>query len=197
MQSRIYCKSNYGIKSIWLTEDGGQSFSSISGNLEENNDGSGNGPSVRWITSIGNNEGYLVGTSTGLYSTTKLNGDNTIWSRETINLNNDKLEDVLVIQVKSRKDGMTAIATHGNGIFNTYFEVSERPENQLMVNPMDPIALNNIDPSKTIDNNLFESKNNIISTITDNSNPNLTNVSIEDNSIIISELQKILKVICY
>lgn len=182
-------KSNYGVKSIWLTEDGGQSFSSISGNLEENNDGSGNGPSVRWITSIGNNEGYLVGTSTGLYSTTELNGDSTIWSRETINLNNDELEDVLVTQVKSRKDGMTAIATHGNGIFNTYFEVSERPENQLSVNPMNPIALNNINPSKTIDlNNLFESKNNspIQITVTENSNPNLANISIEDNSIIIS-----------
>ena len=80
-------------------------------------------PIGRWITSIGNNDG--VGTSTGLYSTTELNGDSTIWSRETINLNNGELEEVLVTQVKSRKDGMTAIATHGNGIFNTYFEVSE------------------------------------------------------------------------
>ena len=54
---------------------------------------------------------------------------------------------------------------------------------------MDPIALNNISPSKTIDlNDLFESKNNspIQISITENSNPNLTNVSIEDNSIIIS-----------
>ena len=41
--------SNYGIPSIFHSLDAGETWSDISGNLEENVDGTGNGPSVRWF----------------------------------------------------------------------------------------------------------------------------------------------------
>ena len=40
--------SNYGVKSVWHTTDGGSTWTSVSGNLEQNPDGSGNGPAVFW-----------------------------------------------------------------------------------------------------------------------------------------------------
>ncbi|MEX0360926.1 MAG: WD40/YVTN/BNR-like repeat-containing protein [Allomuricauda sp.] len=61
--------SNYNIKSIFMSKDAGETWESISGNLEENNDGTGNGPSARWFSIGGNNNIYYVGTSTGLYAT--------------------------------------------------------------------------------------------------------------------------------
>lgn len=186
-------KSNYGVKSIWLTEDAGETFTSISGNLEENLDGSGNGPSVRWITSIGNNEGYLVGTSTGLYSTTELNGDNTQWQRELIKINNDELEDILVTQIKSRKDGMTAVGTHGNGVFNTYFDVTPRPENHLTAYPADPININNINTSKTFDLSSYFSSNinaPISLNVLANSNSGLANFQMSGTDLIVSNISQ-------
>jgi hypothetical protein len=74
--------SNYSVPSLFLTEDGGRTYTDVSGNLEENPDGSGNGPSVRWVTMVPKVDGsfeYYAGTSIGLFSTTRLNGASTIW----------------------------------------------------------------------------------------------------------------------
>ncbi|MCK5705075.1 MAG: flagellar basal body rod modification protein, partial [Cyclobacteriaceae bacterium] len=77
--------SNYNVISLFYTRDGGQTFENISGNLEENADGSGAGPSVRWAEIVSKNDGlsqYFVGTSAGIYSTKELNGITTVWERE-------------------------------------------------------------------------------------------------------------------
>ncbi len=106
--------SNYGIESIFSTTDGGISWSPVSGNLEEIN-GADNGPSVRsvsWMVSPTDTT-YYAGTSTGLYSTTKLEGTATTWTQEAIN----KIGTTVVSMIKSRRDGFMATATHGNGIF--------------------------------------------------------------------------------
>jgi PKD repeat protein len=106
--------SNYGIESIFSTTDGGISWSPVSGNLEEIN-GANNGPSVRsvsWMVSPTDTT-YYAGTSTGLYSTTKLEGTATTWTQEAIN----KIGTSVVSMIKSRRDGFMATATHGNGIF--------------------------------------------------------------------------------
>ncbi len=62
------------IISLWSSTNGGTNWTNISGNLEQNPDGSGNGPSCRWATSVNANGTmkYFVATSTGLYSTTNL-----------------------------------------------------------------------------------------------------------------------------
>ncbi len=110
--------SNYSIKSIFLTHDAGNTWTSISGNLEEHADGNGNGPSVRWASIIPTQDSvyYFVGTSTGLYSTTKLNGDSTVWTQEGTNT----IGNVVVDYIDFRQlDGLVVIASHGNGVFST------------------------------------------------------------------------------
>ncbi|EMR04631.1 FlgD immunoglobulin-like domain containing protein [Cesiribacter andamanensis] len=109
--------SNYEVLSIFRSTDGGNSFVSISGNLEQFPNGSGNGPSVRHVEIIPMEDGstlYLAGTSTGLYSTRQLAGNATRWEQEAPEL----IGRVVVPQVRYRSlDGRVAIATHGNGIY--------------------------------------------------------------------------------
>jgi len=109
--------SNYGVRSLFLTTDGGERWEAVAGNLEEHPDGSGNGPSCRWLSILHRPNGtlYLVGTSTGLYSTTRLEGSSTIWTQEGA----ESIGNVVVSMVAAREsDGYVAIATHGNGVFS-------------------------------------------------------------------------------
>jgi PKD repeat protein len=116
--------SNYNIKSVFYTTDGGETFTDVSGNLEENANGSGNGPSVRSSAIIGYGNRYLVGTSTGLYSTTTLNGTSTVWTREDL----AGTENIVVSMIKTRtNDGFVAIATHGNALYSAKYEIGGAP----------------------------------------------------------------------
>ncbi|MBK8442405.1 MAG: exo-alpha-sialidase [Sphingobacteriales bacterium] len=109
--------SNYGVKSIFYTYDGGTSWQDVSGNLEENADGSGSGPSVLWVD-IHNYFGqkkYYAGTTVGLFSCNILAGANTIWTRESPDL----IGTVPVNMIQSRDfDNTVAVATHGRGVFS-------------------------------------------------------------------------------
>ncbi|MGB1294030.1 MAG: WD40/YVTN/BNR-like repeat-containing protein [Flavobacteriales bacterium] len=113
----ILVNSNYGTRSLAHSIDGGVTWNDISGNLEENPNGSGDGPSTRWASIMSLNSGeklYLVGTSVGLYGTIGVNGANTVWSQ----ISPDVIGNVVVEQVITRKqDGLVLVATHGNGIF--------------------------------------------------------------------------------
>ncbi|MFV1980288.1 MAG: WD40/YVTN/BNR-like repeat-containing protein, partial [Rhodothermia bacterium] len=75
---------SYGVLSIYASEDGGGSWSPVSGTLEENPDGTGSGPSVRWVSILYLNDEpvYLAGTSVGLFSARRLEGMDTKWSPE-------------------------------------------------------------------------------------------------------------------
>ena len=125
--------SNYLVPSIFFSSDGGTTFSDVSGNLEENLDGSGNGPSVRWSEVIPLEDGtyqYYVGTSTGLYSTTTLNGAATIWVQE----GPSKIGNVVVTMMDYRRsDGRIVAATHGNGLyFSEIPNVIPEPEEEIV-----------------------------------------------------------------
>lgn len=112
--------SNYEVRSIYYSENGGDSWTDVSGNLEENVNGSGNGPSVRdvFIFPVKNGNIYLAATSTGLYSANKLDGNNTIWSQE----GSSTIGNVVVDMITGRpSDGYVAIATHGNGMYSANF----------------------------------------------------------------------------
>lgn len=114
--------SNYNIISVFYSQDGGDSFVNISGNLEQNPDGSGNGPSVRWgqiIPLADGNHIYAVGTSTGVYTTNQLDGVNTVWVRESPEL----MGNVVVPMMDYRSlDGQLVAATHGNGVYSKKFD---------------------------------------------------------------------------
>jgi hypothetical protein len=110
--------SNYNVRSLFYTENGGQTWTDVSGNLEEHPDGSGSGPSCRWadVVKVEGKAMWFVGTSTGLYSTTALNGASTVWVQEGKN----SIGNAIVSMIRTRQsDGFVAIATHGNGVFAT------------------------------------------------------------------------------
>ena len=115
-QELLVSFSNYSVQSIFHSTDGGESFVSISGNLEQNPDGSGNGPAVYWMEVYPSDPAiYFAGTSAGLFSTTELNGENTIWEME----GPTTIGNVVINMIKARPyDGTIAIATHGNGIYS-------------------------------------------------------------------------------
>ena len=111
---------NYEIKSIFTTWDGGTTWTNISGNLEENPDGSGSGPAVYWVEMLHENNSvtYFAGTTTGLYSTTQLDGLNTVWAQEGA----ETIGNVNVKMIVTREvDGEVVIATYGTGIYSRDF----------------------------------------------------------------------------
>jgi len=115
--------SNYGVQSLFHSADGGLTWAAVGGNLEEHADGSGDGPSVR-CTKLLTYQGKKIifaGTSCGLYSTTELNGDSTIWVKEGAATIGNVIIDMIDVR---QTDGFIAIGTHGNGIYSTYFNPS-------------------------------------------------------------------------
>lgn len=176
--------SNYGIQSIFMSRNAGETWQSISGNLEENKDGSGNGPSVRWFAISGNNNIYFAGTSTGLYASFYLNGDRTRWYREPAIVGN-----VVVPQVRTREDGFIAVAAHGNGIYNAKFYASRSPESKLSVAYLlEDLVLPLSSPDKEVNvKDLFvNSRGRPISVELTNSNPDLVTAVLEDDVIKLS-----------
>lgn len=117
--------TNYGVISIWESTDGGQTWSSIAGDLEENANGSGVGPSVRSFEILPDGNGghyYFAGTSVGLYMTQNLAGSNTVWTQQSP----DAIGDVVVSWIQVRPiEGMVVASTHGNGVFTSNYDVGQ------------------------------------------------------------------------
>lgn len=115
----ILVYSNYNIDGLFYSSDGGTSFTSIEGNLGDNDElrSSGiTGPSLRAaeIADDGaGNKKYVVATSIGLFSTESLNGSATQWTIETSLLDNVVIEDLDY----RRADGAIAVGTHGRGAY--------------------------------------------------------------------------------
>ena len=125
--------SNYEVISIWYSEDAGATWTPVSGNLEENPDGSGSGPSVRWVDILPLANGktlYFAGTSTGLYTTTTLDGMNTVWMQE----GPATIGNVVVDMVRSREtDGTVVVGTHGNGVYTAQAVITATEEDPSVV----------------------------------------------------------------
>ncbi|MCB2200133.1 T9SS type A sorting domain-containing protein [bacterium] len=123
--------TNYNIPSLLYTEDGGTTWRDVGGNLEENPDGSGAGPSCFWseLTYVNDEPFVLVGTTIGLFSTTDLDAEEIVWEQEGA----DVLGNVWVTTMDVRhEDGFIAIGTHGRGTYSAFLStVSVNPEPTL------------------------------------------------------------------
>jgi photosystem II stability/assembly factor-like uncharacterized protein len=114
--------TNYEVLSAFLTEDGGETWTPISGNLEENADGTGAGLGINWAESIRISEDnyyYLLGTNIGLYGTDVLDGMSTVWTK----LSEDVIGNSVIDMIRVRSsDGYVVVGTHGNGMFEANFD---------------------------------------------------------------------------
>ena len=111
-QNIIVVFSNYGINNVWVTNNGGTSWTAIDGNLPD--------MPVRWAMFYpGDNTKAIIATETGVWQTELINGASTIWDPETgfPNVRTDML------QYRS-SDGLLSAATHGRGLFTTTFSAA-------------------------------------------------------------------------
>lgn len=187
--------SNYGIPSLFYTEDGGETWTDVSGNLEENPDGTGNGPSVRSTAFHGSDTGVLspqtditfAATSTGVYFTLKFEGTNTQWYREPFITNGTVADEII-----TRKDGFIAVAAHGNGLFSAKLPIIglEFPESNLSVAYLlddQTVPFEGSDPIEVDITGLFvQSKGLPIDIELTNSNPEFATVVQEENKLTIT-----------
>ncbi|MBK8608770.1 MAG: fibronectin type III domain-containing protein [Chitinophagaceae bacterium] len=103
----IVSVSNYGVSNVWVTSNGGTTWTAIDGDLPD--------MPVRWAMFYpGSNTSAIIATETGVWQTDNINGAATLWGPETgfPNVRTDML------QYRS-SDGLLAAATHGRGIFTT------------------------------------------------------------------------------
>jgi photosystem II stability/assembly factor-like uncharacterized protein len=123
--------SNYGVISIFQTTNNGLTWAPVSGNLEEYQNGTGNGPAVNWLSilKVNNKNKYYAGTSTGLYSTSFLNGKYTVWTQESDNLIGNSVIHMMDVR---QSDRTIAVGSHGLGAFsaqiNETYPVPAKPE---------------------------------------------------------------------
>ncbi|NND95523.1 MAG: T9SS type A sorting domain-containing protein [Flavobacteriales bacterium] len=119
--------TNYSVYSLYYTEDAGDNWVKVAGNLEQNSSGSGNGPSCRWATIHRwhpDSVVYFVGTSVGLFSTSSLNGIDTEWFQESP----EGIGNTVVSYVVSREvDRKVFAGTHGGGVFQAEVESLSLP----------------------------------------------------------------------
>ncbi len=132
--------SNYNINSLFYSRDSGKNFYYVGGNLEGSANSTGVPPSIRCVNILVDKNGkrrYFAGTSIGLFSTDSLvlaptTGLNkTVWTQESPEL----IGVNVVTDIKIRQsDGYIAVATHGNGIFETYYTGNKAPSPATEIN---------------------------------------------------------------
>jgi hypothetical protein len=110
--------SNYGVYSLFYSENGGETWDKVAGNLESNSVGTGAGPSLRWLHVMplgADSSAYFLGTSVGLYYTNTLDGLNTEWQH----LASESIGQTVVEMIDSRSvDSLIVVGTHGNGVYS-------------------------------------------------------------------------------
>ncbi len=119
--------SNYHVKSIFHSSDGGASFANVSGNLEDNPDGSGSGPGIRRVKKIYTQSGkafYLAATTSGLFVNTgpfDEHSFNTQWE----GVGARKFGSVIVDWIDaSPVSNNVVIATQGAGVWSADFSLT-------------------------------------------------------------------------
>lgn len=97
--------SNYGVTNIWVSTNGGSSWTGADGNLPD--------VPVRWVMFYpGNNNKAIIATDLGVFQTASLNGSSTSWVQEST------FPMVRTNMLRYRSSDQTLVAaTHGRGLW--------------------------------------------------------------------------------
>lgn len=184
--------SNYNIDGIQYSNDGGQTFTSVTGNLSGNTQNPG--PSVRSVAIINVKRStvYIAGTSIGLFATETLYENNTVWIQQSP----DVLGNSIVAALDSRdSDGKVIAATHGRGAFlGTPDELVSITDNRVEIpvrtilnqnypNPFNPVTQISFTLSTTgsVTLNVYDLNGKKVSTLLNNENRTAGNHTITFN----------------
>ena len=98
--------SNYGVNNVWISINGGTSWTAVDGNLPD--------MPVRWVMFYpGDNTKALIATEMGVFQTSLLNGASTSWTQEST------FPIVRTDMLKYRSSDRTILAaTHGRGLWS-------------------------------------------------------------------------------
>ncbi len=158
----IVAFSNYNILSLFYSTNGGNSWQAIAGNLEQYSNGTGNGPSVRWVRFLPLDDGEVIfaGTSVGLYATSTLDGMNTEWVQEAPDVIGNAIVDMVAVR---ESDGLVVAATHGAGVFKANVTAVQTSVEESGSAPVTSWALqqnypNPFNPSTTITADIAEQR---------------------------------------
>jgi len=104
--------SNYGVSSVWLTKDGGETWEEKESNLPD--------MPIRWALFHPDNNGQaILATETGLWATNTLYEDVPEWAPA-----NDGLANVRIDMLRLRyADDIVLAATHGRGLATAEYEL--------------------------------------------------------------------------
>ena len=147
--------SNYGISSVWLTMDGGDSWIEKEADLPD--------MPIRWAIFHPENNGQaLLATEIGIWSTNTLQEESTLWEP-----NSNGMANVRVDMLKLRKgDNVVLAATHGRGLFTAEF-------------PLDIyVGINSLSEEKSF--NIFPNPDNDVINISSSGEHNTILVTISD-----------------
>ena len=106
-------------KKILFSEDGGMSWQNITGNLASQGE-SNTGPLVLSAAIMGNDSIFFAGTTSGLFSTINLDGDNTQWHRVAPHL----IKNLLITDIEIDKNGRITVGTYGAGTYRAEYDIN-------------------------------------------------------------------------
>jgi len=133
--------SNYGVSSVWLSLNGGQTWTEKEANLPD--------MPVRWaIFHPQNDDQVLLATETGVWATNTLRYDDTEWSPAVNGMANVRV-DMLKIRTS---DNLVLAATHGRGLLTATYQLDifdgvdneDKANNQFVIYPNPSHSLVNI-----------------------------------------------------
>lgn len=104
-QHLLACFTNYGVQNVWVTTNGGTTWTAIDGNLPD--------MPVRWaLFHPDDDTKAFIATETGVWETDLINGASTVWNA------NPTFPNVRTDMIKYRSSDRTiAAGTHGRGIW--------------------------------------------------------------------------------
>ena len=141
--------SNYGVSSVWITQDSGDTWDEKEANLPD--------MPVRWGLLHPEDSNFaLIATEIGVWKTSNLHEDNTTWSPSTNGLANVRV-DMLSMR---ESDNVVVAASHGRGLFYAQFNIEITQIGDLNddqnINILDVIILINMILSDSSYNNLAD-----------------------------------------
>ena len=106
--------SNYGVPSVWVTENGGNSWRNSESNLPD--------MPIRWIILHPDNPNHaLIATEIGIWQTRTLLSDEIIWFQNSGGMPNVRVD---MLQMRD-SDNMVVAASHGKSLFYGQFNIDD------------------------------------------------------------------------